>query len=71
MENKREHMDRMLSEIFAKLKIINKEVVRPGSLDESAYTDLTYIYEYVMKKNHFSPNEMKEIAEELGRIRAK
>ncbi|WAA12778.1 DUF1128 family protein [Fervidibacillus halotolerans] len=64
-------MDTLLSEILDKLKIINKDVVRPGSLNESAYEDLISIYEYVMKKDHFSPNEMKEIVEELGRLRAK
>ncbi|MGD6887852.1 DUF1128 family protein, partial [Staphylococcus shinii] len=37
--------------------------------DEEMYEELKDIYELVMRKPSFSPNEMQAIAEELGNLR--
>jgi len=48
---------------------MNLGAIKPSHFDENMYEDLKDIYELVMKKNSFSPNEMQAIVEELGSLR--
>ena len=59
----------MVTEITSKLRMANAEALRSESMDADMYDELHEIYELVMKKSNFSPNEMQALAEELGRLR--
>lgn len=61
----------MISQITTKLKMVNVEAIKASHFNEEMYDDLLDIYEMVMKKNTFSPNEMQAIVEELGSLRNK
>ncbi|MFC5466858.1 DUF1128 domain-containing protein [Lederbergia graminis] len=67
--NTQENIDFMVNEIVSKLKMVNIGALQLQSLDDDLYEELCEIYEMVMKKNNFSPNEMQALAEELGRLR--
>ena len=64
-----ENIGYMLNDIVKKLKMANVDVLKPSQFGEEQYEDLKDIYNIVMKKNTFSPNEMQEIVEELGYLR--
>lgn len=64
-----ENMEYMVNQIVTKLKMVNAGAIKPEHMDSDLYEELKDIYEMVMRKNSFSPNEMQALAEELGRIR--
>ncbi|MEM5017266.1 DUF1128 domain-containing protein [Metabacillus indicus] len=59
----------MIEQIKEKLRVINIGAIKPSHFDEEMYEELKDIYDHVMKKNTFSPNEMQAIVEELGNLR--
>lgn len=64
-----ENVEYMIEQIKEKLNVINFEAIKPSHFDEEMYEELTDIYNHVMKRNTFSPNEMQAIVEELGNLR--
>ncbi|MBD8069932.1 DUF1128 domain-containing protein [Bacillus sp. PS06] len=66
-----ENVEYMIEQIKEKLKVLNLGAIKPSHFDEEMYEDLLEIYELVMKKNSFSPNEMQALVEELGSLRKK
>ncbi|PLR76931.1 DUF1128 domain-containing protein [Bacillus sp. V3-13] len=64
-----ENVEYMIEKIKEKLKVLNFGAIKPSHFDEEMYEELKEIYELVMKKNNFSPNEMQALAEELGNLR--
>ncbi|MBB2479969.1 DUF1128 domain-containing protein [Bacillus sp. APMAM] len=64
-----ENIEYMITQITTKLKMVNAEAIKAANYTEEMYDDLRDIYEMVMKKNTFSPNEMQAIVEELGNLR--
>ncbi|MBN6888187.1 uncharacterized protein YfkK (UPF0435 family) [Cytobacillus horneckiae] len=64
-----ENVEYMVEKIKEKLKVLNFGAIKPTHFDEEMYEELRDIYDLVMKKNSFSPNEMQAIAEELGNLR--
>jgi uncharacterized protein YfkK (UPF0435 family) len=64
-----ENVEYMIEKIKEKLKVLNFGAIKPSHFDEEMYEELKDIYELVMKKPTFSPNEMQAIAEELGSLR--
>ncbi|MHC0036205.1 DUF1128 domain-containing protein [Pseudoneobacillus sp. C159] len=64
-----ENVEYMIEKIKEKLKVLNFGAIKPSHFDEEMYEELKDIYEHVMKKTSFSPNEMQAIAEELGSLR--
>lgn len=64
-----ENVEYMIDKIKEKLKVLNFGAIKPSHFDEEMYEELKDIYELVMKKNSFSPNEMQALAEELGNLR--
>ncbi|GIN63754.1 UPF0435 protein [Robertmurraya siralis] len=64
-----ENVEYMIEKIKEKLKVLNLGAIKPSHFDENMYEELKEIYELVMKKNSFSPNEMQALAEELGNLR--
>jgi uncharacterized protein YfkK (UPF0435 family) len=64
-----ENVEFMIEAIKEKLKVLNFGAIKPSHFDEEMYEELRDIYDLVMKKNSFSPNEMQAIAEELGSLR--
>lgn len=64
-----ENVEFMIEAIKEKLKVLNFGAIKPSHFDEEMYEELRDIYELVMKKNSFSPNEMQAIVEELGSLR--
>lgn len=64
-----ENVDYMIEKIKEKLKVLNIGAIKSSHFDEEMYEELKDIYDLVIKKNHFSPNEMQAIAEELGNLR--
>ncbi|HWJ79167.1 MAG TPA: DUF1128 domain-containing protein [Niallia sp.] len=64
-----ENVNYMIEKIKEKLKVLNFGAIKPSHFDEDLYEDIKEIYEHVMKKDSFSPNEMQAIAEELGNLR--
>jgi uncharacterized protein YfkK (UPF0435 family) len=64
-----ENVEFMIEQIKEKLKVLNLGAIKPSHFDENMYEELKDIYELVMKKNSFSPNEMTAIVEELGNLR--
>lgn len=67
--NTPENIDYMVNQIVGRLKMVNVGAVKIESLNSELYEELVEIYEMVMKKDSFSPNEMQALAEELGRLR--
>ncbi|MBA4536744.1 DUF1128 domain-containing protein [Bacillus aquiflavi] len=66
-----DNIEYMIEKIKNKLKILNLGAVKPSHFDEEMYEELKEIFDLVMKKTSFSPNEMQAIAEELGSLRKK
>lgn len=66
-----ENVEFMIEKIKEKLKVLNFGAIKPSHFDEEMYEELKDIYDLVMKKNNFSPNEMQALAEELGNLRKK
>jgi uncharacterized protein YfkK (UPF0435 family) len=64
-----ENVEYMIEKIKEKLKVLNFGAIKPSHFNEEMYEELKDIYDLVMKKNSFSPNEMQAIAEELGSLR--
>jgi uncharacterized protein YfkK (UPF0435 family) len=64
-----ENVEFMIEKIKEKLKVLNFGAIKPSHFDENMYEELKEIYDLVMKKSSFSPNEMEAIAEELGNLR--
>ena len=64
-----ENVEFMIEKIKEKLKVMNLGAIKPSHFDENMYEELKDIYELVMKKNTFSPNEMQAIVEELGNLK--
>ncbi|AST90008.1 MULTISPECIES: DUF1128 domain-containing protein [Sutcliffiella] len=65
-----ENVEYMIEEIKQKLKVLNLGAIKPSHFDGEMYEELKEIYELVMKKDSFSPNEMQALVEELGNLRA-
>jgi uncharacterized protein YfkK (UPF0435 family) len=64
-----ENVEFMIEKIKEKLKVLNLGAIKPSHFDEEMYEELNDIYELVMKKDSFSPNEMQALVEELGNLR--
>lgn len=64
-----ENVEFMIEQIKEKLKVLNLGAIKPSHFDEEMYEELKEIYEMVMKKPSFSPNEMQALVEELGNLR--
>jgi len=48
---------------------MNLGAIKSTHFDGEMYEELKEIYDMIMRKNTFSPNEMQAIAEELGNLR--
>jgi uncharacterized protein YfkK (UPF0435 family) len=59
----------MIEQIKEKLKVLNLGAIKPSHFDEEMYEELKEIYDMVLRKNSFSPNEMQALVEELGNLR--
>ena len=59
----------MIEQIKEKLRMVNVDAMQSDNFDENKYEDLQYLYELVMKRDSFSPNEMNAIVAELGTLR--
>ncbi|MEH7115530.1 DUF1128 domain-containing protein [Neobacillus niacini] len=68
-EKTTENVEFMIEQIKEKLKVLNLGAIKPSHFDEEMYEELKEIYEMVMKKPSFSPNEMQALVEELGNLR--
>lgn len=68
-EKSAENVEYMIDQIKEKLKVLNFGAIKSTHFDEEMYEELKDVYELVMKKNSFSPNEMQAIVEELGNLR--
>ncbi|MBO0960676.1 DUF1128 domain-containing protein [Neobacillus sp. MM2021_6] len=66
-----ENVEYMIEQIKDKLRVLNLGAIKPSHFDEEMYEELKEIYDMVMKKNSFSPNEMQALVEELGNLRKK
>ncbi|MBS4175037.1 DUF1128 domain-containing protein [Bacillus sp. FJAT-49736] len=64
-----ENIEYMITQITTKLRMVNADAIKATNYNEEMYDDLHDIYQMVMKKNTFSPNEMQAIVEELGSLR--
>ena len=64
-----ENVEFMIEAIKEKLKVLNLGAIKPSHFDEEMYEELKDIYDLVMKKDSFSPNEMQALVEELGILR--
>ncbi|CAM3380910.1 DUF1128 domain-containing protein [Cytobacillus oceanisediminis] len=64
-----ENVEYMIEAIKEKLKVLNLGAIKPSHFDEEMYEELKDIYDLVMKKDSFSPNEMQALVEELGNLR--
>jgi uncharacterized protein YfkK (UPF0435 family) len=64
-----ENVEFMIEAIKEKLKVLNLGAIKPSHFDEEMYEELKDIYDLVMKKDSFSPNEMQALVEELGNLR--
>ena len=64
-----ENIQYMVEQITTKLRMVNAGAISPEHFSTSSYDDLKDIYDLVIRKQSFSPNEMQAIAEELGNLR--
>ena len=64
-----ENVEYMIEQIKEKLKVLNLGAIKPTHFDEEMYTELKEIYDHLMKRDSFRPNEMQALAEELGNLR--
>ncbi|MED4460965.1 DUF1128 domain-containing protein [Metabacillus fastidiosus] len=68
-EKSAENAEYMIEQIKERLNVINFDAIKPSHFDEEMYEELKDIYDHVMKRTTFSPNEMQAIVEELGNLR--
>nr|WP_251030302.1 DUF1128 domain-containing protein [Bacillus sp. ISL-35] len=68
-KNSPENVDYMIEKIKEKLNVMNLGAIKSTHFDGEMYEELKEIYDMIMRKNTFSPNEMQAIAEELGNLR--
>lgn len=68
-KNTPENVEFMIEKIKEKLNVMNIGAIKSSHFDGEMYEELKEIYEMIMRKNNFSPNEMQAIAEELGNLR--
>lgn len=64
-----ENVEFMIEKMKEKLKVLNLGAIKPSHFDEEMYEELKEIYDMVMRKSSFSPNEMQALVEELGGLR--
>ena len=64
-----ENIEHMISQITTKLRMVNADAIKATNYTMDMYDDLYDIYDMVMRKTSFSPNEMQAIVEELGSLR--
>lgn len=64
-----ENVEYMIEKVKDKLKVMNFGAIKPSHFDENMYEELKEIYDLVMKKDSFSPNEMQALVEELGSLK--
>jgi len=64
-----ENVEYMIEKVKDKLKVMNLGAIKPSHFDENMYEELKEIYDLVMKKDTFSPNEMQALVEELGSLK--
>jgi uncharacterized protein YfkK (UPF0435 family) len=64
-----ENVEYMIEKVKEKLKVMNLGAIKPSHFDENMYEELKEIYDLVMKKDNFSPNEMQALVEELGNLK--
>ncbi|SIT93132.1 DUF1128 domain-containing protein [Edaphobacillus lindanitolerans] len=64
-----ENIEYMITAIKEKLRMVNVDAMKSEHFNGSDYEDLLDLYEMVMKRDSFSPNEMQAIAAELGNMR--
>lgn len=67
----KENMVYMVDKISEKLNFINTSIMKASQFDEEKYEELFDIYQLVIKRDRFSPNERQAIAKELGSLRKK
>lgn len=65
----KENVIYMIEQIKEKLRMVNVEAMKSEHFSEEHYEDILFLYEMVMKRNSFSPNEMQAIVTELGSLR--
>lgn len=59
----------MIDKIKEKLRMVNIEAMKSDHFSEEQYEDILFLYEMIMKRDTFSPNEMQAIVTELGSLR--
>lgn len=65
----KENVIYMIEQIKEKLRMVNVEAMKSEHFSEEHYEDILFLYEMVMKRSSFSPNEMQAIVTELGSLR--
>ncbi|MCD7036319.1 DUF1128 domain-containing protein [Metabacillus sp. GX 13764] len=68
-EKSTENIEYMIEAIKEKLKVVNIGAIKPAHFNGEMYEELKEIYDYVMKKDSFSPRDMQAIVEELGSLK--
>ncbi|MGM7701140.1 DUF1128 domain-containing protein [Pseudalkalibacillus sp. Hm43] len=64
-----ENMAYMLEQMQKQMQVVNTGVMRSEDFDVDQYEDLKDLYEFVMKKDHFSVSETEGIIQELSELR--
>jgi uncharacterized protein YfkK (UPF0435 family) len=68
-KNTPENVEFMIENIKEKLNVMNIGAIKSSHFDGEMYEELVELYEMIMKKTNFSPNELEAIAGELGNLR--
>lgn len=68
-EKSPENIEYMIDGIKEKLKVVNIGAIKSTHFNEEMYDELRDIYDFVMKKDNFSPRDMQAIVEELGSLK--
>ncbi len=66
----KENIVHMIEAIKDKLRMANVDAMDPHSYSLEHYEDLLFMYNMIMKRDSFTPNEMQAIVEELGQMRS-
>lgn len=61
----------MLEQMQKQMQVVNTGVMRSEDFDVDQYEDMKDLYEFVMKKKHFSVSETEGIIQELSELRKK